>query len=269
MNRVDRTSSLKVAICEIAGKLGETRDNLQIASRVSRNAARDGARLIVFAEGFLSGNAFLREKQDFLPAEIESFELLQDVSDKENITICIGFTAPLKGGFNNAFAIIQPNKEVVIQYKCTRSPMEPEFLVVYDDVSRKEFDVDGINVVISICSESADQRVEDAITLSNPDLILHPSAGYEEEHQPNKSLSLSLKCEREKFLSFVDAGAEKAAKRGIAEISANPLGFDGDIWWPGNSFAVSKNGDVLLWMKGELFSEQETVVEYGIVNIAF
>ena len=59
---------LRVAIGQIVGKLGATSENMATACRISHEAAQGGAKLILFPEGALNGNALTREKQDFLQA---------------------------------------------------------------------------------------------------------------------------------------------------------------------------------------------------------
>jgi hypothetical protein len=39
-------------------------------------------------------------------------------------------------------------------------------------------------------------------------------------------------------------------KRKTPRAAANPIGFDGETYWPGNSYAVGADGKVYLWVKG-------------------
>lgn len=56
--------------------------------------------------------------------------------------------------------------------------------------------------------------------------------------------------------ALIDRTAEEVARREIPKISANPVGFDGEIFWPGNSFAIDGKGRLILWMPGENRPEQ-------------
>ncbi len=259
---------LKVAISEIVGKLGSTRENMAVACRVSRKAAKSGARLILFSEGALNGNALTIEKQDFLPAEPESFISLQNVADETGIVICIGFTAPLEDKLNNAFAILRPHEKILFQYKCARMNLEPTFLTAYSNAARIVFDVDDVRIVICICCEYGQPKIEKAIEIAEPDLILHPSAGYEKDGQPDSNLTAKAKQALfRSFRSCVFGAAAEIAERGIPKVSANPRGFDGELWWPGNSYVLSGDGEILLWIEGETFSEKGIDICPQIVDI--
>jgi len=259
---------LRVAIGQIVGKLGATSENMATACRVSRAAAQGGAKLILFPEGALNGNALTREKQDFLLAEPESFTSMQNVSDETGITICIGFTAPLEDKLNNAFVIIRPQEKLIFQYKCAKSNMEPDFLMAYPNATRMSFDINGTRIVLCICCEYGRPQIENAIAVADPDLILHPSAGYEKDGQPDSKLTTeATQALFQNFQSCVVGAAADIAERGIPKVSANPLGFDGELWWPGNSYALSGDGEILLWMKGETFSKEGMDMRPGIVDI--
>jgi len=260
--------TLRVAIGQIVGNLGATSENVATACRVSHEAAQGGAKLILFPEGMLNGNALTREKQVFFPAEPEFFTSLQNVSDEMDIAICIGFTTPIEDKLNNAFAIIRPRKKLVFQYKCARTNTEPNFLKAYPNETRTLFNVDGVRIVICICCEYGQAKIQKAIAMADPDLILHPSAGYEKDGQPGSKLTAkTTHMLFQNFRSCVINATVDIAKLGIPKVSANPLGFDGEIWWPGNSYAISSDGEILLWLKGKTFSKDATDIRPKIVDI--
>ena len=135
----------------MVGRLKKTKENMAKACTLVKDAAQKGARLVLFPEGCLNGNSFTQEKQDYMNADPSEFRMLQEMADRYNITVCIGFTAPLADKFNNAFAIIRPENGILFQFKCARSNQEPEFLASYEDEKRTIFEVDGVRTVIVIC----------------------------------------------------------------------------------------------------------------------
>jgi len=237
----------------MAGLLNSPKKNMAKACKLSAVAAEKGASLVLFPEGCLNGNAFTRSRQDSIPADPASFAKLQKISDKTGITICIGFTAPLEDKFNNAFAIIRPDRKILFQYKCARSSQEPEFLSAFKDAKRTVFEVDGVRTVISICCEYGLERIEESIKDASPKLILHPSAGCLRKDQvaSGRSESQAARSFRKECRSGVERSAEEVRRRGIPKICANPIGFDGETFWPGNSFAVDGKGNIILWIPGE------------------
>jgi predicted amidohydrolase len=50
---------------------------------------------------------------------------------------------------------------------------------------------------------------------------------------------------------IVTRSAAEVRHRGIPKAAANPIGFDGAAWWPGNSFVIDARGRVVCWLKGE------------------
>ena len=58
------------------------------------------------------------------------------------------------------------------------------------------------------------------------------------------------------------AAEAKAKASGIARAGSNQLGFDGQTYWPGNSFAVDHTGETRLWLKGtKVIAEMKPVVQ--------
>ena len=260
--------NIKVAISQFAGRLCDTDNNIADACRFCIEAGKKGAQLILFPEGSLNGNALKRDAQDFMLASEESFIAFQKISDQYNLTICIGFTTSLDDKLNNPFAIIQPNIVLKFQYKCARTSLEPEFLEAYSDDTRVIFEVDNVRIVIVICCEYGLARIDKVVADAKPDLILTPSAGHQKEIEPNIVVSKEFKEQfNGKFRAVVDGFATSTAQEGIARLTSNPLGFDGERWWPGNSFAISASGEVLHWLKGETFSKLPVNINSKIINI--
>ena len=219
---------------------------------MSEEAAAAGARLVLFPEGCLNGNAMRREQQDSMLLEPAAFASLQATANKDDIVICVGFTVPVSDKMNNAFAIIQPAKPLLIQYKCWRSRLEPEFLMAWPDATRTVFEVDGVRCVISICCEYGMEWIDKAVHASDPDMILNPSAGSIKPDQVQFGEPTAATDQFRKDCSmFMDRAVESVKKTGLVKVSTNPLGFDGETWWPGNSYIVGGDGSVLVWRKGE------------------
>lgn len=247
--------SIKVAVGEMSGRLGDTAGNIAEACELSARAAKQGARLIVLPEGCLTGNARSdAARQDALPTDPEALRPLIRTASAHGISICPGFATRCDGGFNIVQAAIRPSGEVLFQHKAFRADTEPPFLVAWPDPARVVFDVDGVRVVIVICSEYASPAVQARVAELAPDLVLHPSAGcmqrgqLQEEGAPpsNEARDFDAQCRR-----VVERAAAQMKSAGVAKIGANPLGFDGETWWPGNSYGLDATGAVRLWLPGE------------------
>lgn len=247
--------TLRMALAQINARLGATADNMAEVARLSDEAGRQGARLVVFPEGCLTGNALKDPaKQAVLPCREEAFEPLAAVARARGITICAGFATPFEGKFNIVQCFVTPRAGVVFQRKSSRAPTEPTFLAPWPDPARSVVDVAGVRVVVMICSEYGHKPAIAAMAAARPQLVLHPSAGSMKEAEvlrdgapPSEAaLAFDANCR-----TVVDRAAERVREEGVPRAGANPSGFDGETWWPGNSYAVDAGGRVALWLKGE------------------
>ena len=263
------TRKIRIAIGHMAGTLGDTPGNIALACKLSLSAAERGARIILFPEGCLNGNAFRRDRQESMPISAAAFAKLQSVADAHDIVICVGFTTPVAGGLNNAHAVLTPKSKLRVQYKCARSPQEPEFLVAWPDITRTTFQIDGIRVAISICVENGLPHIDAAVADVAPDLLLFPSGGC---MQPDEVVHGEPTQKTEAFLNgcaaIVANAAVAAGRDTLCRLCANPLGFDGETWWPGNSFALNADGKITLWMKAENRPEFMTP-SVGVTDMVF
>ena len=251
----NRPRVLRVAVAQTPGRLNATAENAAEVCRLSTEAADQGAKLILFPEGCVNGNSLAgAEQQARMPADEKAFSDLSHTARERGIAICAGFTTPFGEYLNNAFVIALSNGRVLFQYKAARSKTEPPFLGAWPDVARTVFEVDGVRIILSICSEYGVARVEEAVRQANPDLILHPSAGCMSEKFLVRD-GQPVSAETEAYVSasrqLVETASLEVARRGIPKVSANLIGFDGKTWWPGNSYAIGADGKILLWLPVE------------------
>lgn len=247
------SQSLRIAIGQTVSVLNNTESNMAQVCRLSAEAAAQGAKLILLPEGCLTGNALSSpSKQATLPVDPAAFEPLRRVAMDGGITICAGFATPYEDKFNVVHAIVQPDGNVLFQRKATRASTEPTFLAPWPDATREVFEVDGVRTVMVICSEMGGKDVRAAMEAVSPELILHCSAGcvpkdqvYETDPSPEILAEIEQGMRR-----VADGAARKVAEERIPRIGANPIGFDGETYWPGNSFAIDATGTIRLWMKG-------------------
>jgi NAD+ synthase (glutamine-hydrolysing) len=247
--------TLRIAVGEMPAHLGDVSGNMREACRLSVDAAHQGARLIVLPEGCLTGNARASAgRQSSLPAEPAALQPLIEVATSHGITICAGFATPLGEGFNMVQAAVCPTGAVLLQRKAFRAKAEPDFLLAWPDSTRVLFDVDGVRTIMVICSEYASPTVRASIASLKPDLILHPSAGCMQQGElqvgrapvSSEAQGFAAQCRR-----VVDLAAQDVRMARVAKVGANPLGFDGETWWPGNSFGLDATGAIRLWLPGE------------------
>jgi predicted amidohydrolase len=246
---------LRFAICQMLSKLNATEDNMAEACRLATEAAEQGAQLILLPEGCLTGNAISGPaRQATLPTEPSALAPLCAVSADKGITICAGFATPCGGMFNIVHAVVQPEGKVLFQHKAFRASTEPTFLTPWPRPERIVFYVGSVRVVIAICSEFGAPGIKEEMQRAMPHLILHPSAGCMKkdevivEGQPIAQAAMDFDSNCSKVVSRA-AESVKAAR--MPRLGANPIGFDGETWWPGNSYAIDGLGNVVSWLKGE------------------
>ncbi|MBI2440048.1 MAG: carbon-nitrogen hydrolase family protein [Lentisphaerae bacterium] len=247
--------TLRIAIAQFNSRLGDLSGNTAEVTRLSREASQQGARLILFPEGCLTGNAHKdARRQAVLPVEAQVFQPLRAVADEQNITICAGFATPYNDKFNIVHAILQPGAKPLFQRKAWRDQNEPVFLEPWSDPARVPFVVDGVRLAVAICSEYGAQKIEAALAKVKPAVILQPSAGSLTEDQvwkDNTKPTAAATAFGQEYQGVVQRAVKDVQRRRVAKLGANPIGFDGETWWPGNSFAIDATGKVLIWLEGE------------------
>jgi predicted amidohydrolase len=262
---------MRIAIGQMkVAALDRPGDNMPEACSLARQAAAGGARLLILPEGCLTGNALSRaERQPSMPAEPGALEPLTAIAWETGLTICAGFATPFDGMFNLVHAVIPPEGPVLFQHKAARASTEPPFIKAWPDPVRVPFVVDGMTVVIAICSEFANSAVMAEVRRCKPDLLLHPSAGSmkpEEVWTPASAGTPPVLEFRTKSRRVVDRAAAGNIEMGIPRAGANPVGFDGETWWPGNCYALGSGTEVLCWVEGENRPEHQ-VSRLGFADI--
>ena len=246
-------NKIKLAVAQFSALLLKVEDNFASACRLATTAAEQQVRLILFPEGCLTGNAIsAKDKQATIRKDDPRFQQLQDIADNWQITICIGFAMEYHDLVNLVQAVIRPSQQPLFQHKSARVAGEPEFLVAWPDNRREIFSVDDMTVAIQICSEGGTPEVREQIEQIKPDILLYPSAGRlrqdellnDDDEIEAEKLHLDYRCKLRQRHSDYRA-------QGMIQLIANPVGFDGENWWPGNSFIVDKNGDVGALLAGE------------------
>jgi len=247
-------TTLLIAIGQTVPRLQDTEANMAEACRLAAEAGREGARLILLPEGCLTGNSLsVPEKQATLPVEPAAFADLQAVAREGDITICAGFATPCEDKFNIVHAIVGPDR-VRFQRKAFLASTEPPFLAACPDPAREVFHVDGVRTVITICSEFGAPPVMTAVAAAGPHLILHPSAGRMDDDEvidDGEALTEAARRFPDKSRDTIRNAALDVAEHGIPRLAANPIGFDGETWWPGNSYAIASNGTIVATIPGE------------------
>jgi predicted amidohydrolase len=246
--------TIRLALAQTNALLGDTAANIAETGRLARAAAGQGARLIVLPEGGLTGNALADPaRQATLPCEPGPFDPLSAVARECGIVICAGFAAPFGDFFNIVHAVIAPDG-IRFQRKAARATTEPAFLAPWPDPERVVFDVEGIRVALMICSEYSSKPCQEALARARPDLVLHPSAGRlrdDEVLRPGQPATPAALAFPGIARQVVERAAERIREAGVPRAGANPIGFDGEVYWPGNSYAVDAGGRIVMWLKGE------------------
>jgi predicted amidohydrolase len=262
---------MKVAIGQMkVGPLDNPRANMDEACRLARSAAENKARLLLLPEGCLTGNALSSaNRQPAMALEPALFEPLTAIARNAGMTICAGFATPFDGAFNVVQAILRPDGSVHFQRKGFRARSEPAFIKAWPDPARTPFVVDGVTVVITICSEFGEAAIMHEVHRHKPGLILHPSAGKMQNADvwsPATMSTTPVRDFRKNCRTIVEKSAAHNTTLGIPRVAANPVGFDGETWWPGNGYAVGGNGEILCWVEGENRPERQ-LSRLGFANI--
>lgn len=150
------TTALRVAVAQVTSIPGNIEANLATVQAYSRNAAAQGARLIVFPEKFLTGYEPQLLKQAGNTALIKpgdsALETLADLSDELGITIIVG--APtLINGIRRISSIIA-NADGCIDFYHKQHLFHSETDWYCPGSADKSILVDGWKIGLGICYDS-------------------------------------------------------------------------------------------------------------------
>jgi 5-aminopentanamidase len=169
----------KIAGVQMDCRLGDRTGNLKVIRERLREAAGQGARLVVFPECALTGYCFRTAEEAAEHAEPvpgPSTETLAADCRELGVWACVGLLERGEGAaFYNACALVGPSGEVVTYRKVHLPFLGVDRFVRPGDRPFAVHDLGGLRVGINICYDGSFPEAARVLALLGADLILLPT----------------------------------------------------------------------------------------------
>lgn len=258
-------SDLKIATAQFENRSADKSYNLGIIDRMSRDASREGAKVISFHECCITGYTFARKLSkeqllniaEFIPGG-ESIDFLTHVAAKNRITIMAGlFEKDENNNIFNSYVCVDSNGLLAKHRKL--HPFIHKSLSPGDHYT--VFDIDGWKCGILICYDNNIIENVRAVKLLGAGIIFmphvtmctpssRPGAGFVDpalwENREKDPVSLRTEFDgmkgRSWLLKWLPA---RAYDNGIYVVFSNPVGMDDDQLKNGCSMIIDPFGDII------------------------
>ncbi len=182
---------------------------------------------------------------------------LVDLARTHHIIIAAGFIEQRGKDFYSSEAIVHPDGTRTIIRKRSGDARDRRIGLIASDTPNPDLHVAEATMALCICSDGT-PRFFEAAKRRKVDVILHPSGGACARSVSANDPDARRVDERERTNDrrCLEAAQKRARDLGAAYCSSNPVGFDGERGYPGNSFIVSREGEVLAYLEGTAIYEK-------------
>lgn len=255
--------TLHIACGQLVFRPGDIAHQLGQVEQLSADAARQGARMILFGEGALNGYTRTPEVMATAVA-VEGTELaaLQSISRAHGIVIVIGAFEKAGNARHVSQFIVHPNGDVQVQRKHKLTPGERSAGFLPGPEERLIFRVNGVRCAVSICADSGIPDLYNKLAAWGCQVSLHPCAGGGGRDAMCRVGDLQDHARRQRYLAdmekvcFVGKTLFTAAVHRMAIVAANLAGDDGvDHFHPGHSAIIDSRGCLVALQPGEYVLE--------------
>ena len=230
---------------------------------LAAQAAKAGARLILFGEGALTGYLLTPE---ILAQAVEAgspvVARLRDIARRYRIVLVPGTIECSPAGLHMSQFVVYPEGQLVIQRKANLTDDERKANLVPGAAERVLFQVDGVTMAIGICADNGLENIHAQTRARGCQLYLWPAAGGGSRDSKFAPADLKDPQKRKKYeelmhgVAFPAFAIKPAAELGLAIASCNLCGDDGvGKYHPGHSAIVDCHGRLRALECGQYVAE--------------
>lgn len=260
----EKTQRIHVAAGQIVSTPGDVAGNLAQVAELTRTAAKAGARLILFAEGALTGYLLTPEMLgNALTADGPAAQKLLGIAKKNEAVVVAGTLERAGKKLHMSAFVAYPDGKLLVQRKHKLTPTELNAGLTPGPEKRTVFAVDGVKFAICICADSGIEDIQNKLVAWGAQVSLNPTAGgggrkfmkHETDLEDPAQFKAYLK-DMEK-VCFMGGAIEVCYKHRLCMVACNLSGDDGvGNYHPGHAAIVDSGGKTVGLIPGEY------VVEY-------
>jgi len=256
------STTIHVASGQIICRPGDIEGNLAQIEQLTRSAAMARARLILFGEAALTGYLFSDKVLDqAVRIDGPVMDRLRRLAARTEVVVVPGAFERSADGLHVSQFVVYPDGNILAQRKFNLTEDEKRSMVPGPE-ERLLFKVGGVTTAIGICADNGSPNIHRATRARGCGLWLWPAAGGGFRNTIFKPQDLSVAARRKDYMdrmnkvSFPEFAVEKAGELGLAVVSANLCGDDGEHkFHPGHSTIVDCHGRVAALQPGEYIAE--------------
>jgi predicted amidohydrolase len=252
------SQTITLAVGQFSSTIGKIDANLSALLRLSADAAKRGARFILFPEDCLTGYPSKPGGAQDLAIDADG-AIAKTVSENAHhlgITIAAGFIERRGDHFHASHLIAFDDGTTRIIRKRSVDGRDKRIGLIASDEANDDFEIAGAKTAMAICMDGTDSFFNDAAK-RKVRIILHPSGGAcaKSVHQSDPDAKSIDASERENCRQCLESAQKRARELNAVYCVANSVGFDGERGYPGNSWIISPNGEVLAHLPGTAIIE--------------
>lgn len=267
---------IKLSVAQSLCYPGDVEGNLRRMEPLVSQAASADARLVLFAEGGVTGyEAAARSLDRAVVLGDDTCRQLHQMARQYQIVIAAGFMERNKDSIHISHGVFYPDGNLVVQRKTKPGPPEQKIAAFKPGPEERVlFEVEGIRCAITICADSGIENIYRKLSDAGVQLLLAPTAGCGPRHLGFSEASLDDPDTFERYLQaaesvvFVKEAIRKCRKYRIALAACNQMADDGiDYFHPGHSSIVDTTGEVAALIPGTfVFEHLRPRVAWGVIG---
>ena len=229
----------QLAVAQSPSLAGDVAANLHTIEAQCAQAQAQGADLILFPECHASGYSY-RDLAALTAATADPLSgriarRLSELAQRHDLVVCCGMFEREGDLIFNTHVVAFPDGRLDRQRKGITEGIES--VVISLDRTRRVFEWNGLRFGILICADSALQDHPEQFSALQVTLLLHPCAGRILSIGPDAQAALQKEAD-----AGFQTGCTLAQTLDVTYAAANPIGFSGEDYYPGNSWIVRPDG---------------------------
>jgi predicted amidohydrolase len=248
-----------LAVGQFSSGIGKIEDNLSAILRLSADAAKRGAKFILFPEDCLTGYPSKPGSASDVAIESDG-AVAKKVSESAHhlgISIAAGFIERRRDRFHASHLVAFEDGSTRIIRKRSIDERDQRIGLTASDEANDAFHIGGAKTAMAICMDGTDEFFK-AAAAQNVQILLHPSGGACAKIAGATSPHVKEieAAEKENCRKCLEAAQKRAKQLHAVYCVANSVGFDGERGYPGNSWIISATGEVLGYLPGTAVLEK-------------